>query len=64
MEPRDEHGQPTGKAKLYLVRETKSSKNMDELRPDERRKISCGKKHFGEALGIDYRVVTTAKELP
>ena len=64
MEPRDEHGQPTGKPKLYLVRETKSTKNIDELRPDERRKINCGKKHFGDALGVDYRVVTNARELP
>lgn len=64
MEPRDEHGQNTGKPLLYLVRETKSTVRLDELRPDERRKILCGEKHFKEALGVDYGVVTAANELP
>jgi type III restriction enzyme len=64
MESRDEHGQVTDKSKLYLVRETKSTKNTGKLRPDEERKIECGKRHFGDALGVDYRVVTNAKELP
>lgn len=38
---------------LYLVRETKSTTELDELRPDERRKIHCGESHFQEALGVD-----------
>jgi type III restriction enzyme len=63
MEKRDEYGQPTEKPLLYLVRETKSTPNLDELRPDERRKIRCGERHFTEALGVDYRVVTRATEL-
>jgi type III restriction enzyme len=50
--------------RLYLVRETKGSLDFNDLRPDERRKINCGRKHFGEALSTSYRVVTEAPELP
>jgi type III restriction enzyme len=64
MEERDEFGQPTNKPLLYLVRETKSTHKLDELRPDEQRKIRCGERHFKEALDVDYRVVTNAQELP
>ena len=53
-----------GQDRLYLVRETKGSINLDDLRPDERRKIECGKKHFVDALGVNYDVVTTADKLP
>jgi type III restriction enzyme len=53
-----------GKPILYLVRETKDTLNLDELRPDERRKVKCGEKHFRDALGVDYKVVTSAGELP
>lgn len=63
-EDRDVHGKPTGKPLLYLVRETKSTTQEDKLRPDERRKIECGRKHFRETLGVNYAVVTSAKELP
>jgi len=63
-EERDEHGDPTGKPLLYLVRETKSTTQLDKLRPDERRKINCGKKHFEDALGTSYKVVTSPTELP
>lgn len=62
-EDRDTHGEPTGKF-LYLVRETKSTSQMDKLRPDERRKISCGRRHFEDALGTSYEVVTSSSELP
>ena len=48
---------------LYLVRETKGTRNLDELRPDEKRKILSGKKHFKDALGVNYEVVTTAQDL-
>jgi len=64
MEECDEHGQPTGKPLLYLVRETKSTHHLGELRPDERRKIICGEHHFQDALGVDYKVVVSARELP
>ena len=64
VEPRDAHGEPTGEQMLYLVRETKSTTNLDELRPDEARKIRCGERHFKDALGVDYKVVTSTDELP
>ena len=63
MEPRDEHGQPTGEQLLYLVRETEDTADLDELHPDEARKIRCGERHFKGALGVDYKVVTNAREL-
>lgn len=47
--------------KLYLIRETKSTQNLADLRDKERDKIACGKKHF-EAIGVDYEVVTTLEE--
>lgn len=49
---------------LYLVRETKGTLKLDELRPDERRKIACGRRHFEETLGVSYKVVTSASQLP
>lgn len=49
---------------LYLVRETKGSLDLDKLRPNERRKVECGRRHFQGALGVNYRVVTSAAELP
>jgi hypothetical protein len=30
----------------------------------ERRKIRCGERHFKGALGVDYRPVKSAAELP
>ena len=63
VEPRDEFGKPTGEQMLYLVRETKGTTNLDDLRPDERRKVKCGKRHFEEALGVDYEVVDSAGDL-
>ena len=53
-----------GEDLLYLVRETKGSLNPDDLRTDEKRKIACGRRHFRDALKVDYRVVTSADELP
>lgn len=49
---------------LYLIRETKSTKVPDELRGTENQKIHCGSSHFGGALGVNYRVITSADELP
>ena len=54
LEPHDMHGQPTEEGLLYLVHETKSTIYLDDLRPDEARKIRCGKRHFRETLGVDY----------
>jgi type III restriction enzyme len=63
MENRDAHGVQKGKDLLYLVRETKDEKWPDSARPDERRKVLCGEAHFAHALGVDYRVVSKAKQL-
>ena len=63
VEPRDHHGEPTGEQMLYLVRETKSSTNPNDLRPDEVRKIRCGIRHFKDVLSVDYKVVTKADRL-
>ncbi len=60
---RDAHGEPTGKENLYLVRETKSTTDSEELRLREERKISCGTRHFRDALGVDYKVVTSTEEI-
>jgi type III restriction enzyme len=63
MEPRDEFGKPTGEELIYLVRETKNTLNLDELRLDEARKIKCGEHHFRDALVVDYKVVTNTTEI-
>ena len=49
---------------LYLVRETKSTTVADERRGTENQKIHCGEKHFIDGLSVDFRVVTSADELP
>lgn len=48
--------------KIYLVRETKGSKEELKLRASEWAKIQCGKAHF-DALGVDYDVVVSAAEI-
>ena len=64
-EERDAHGAPTGEPLLYLVRETKGTTDLSKLlHADERRKVICGARHFQGALGVDYKVVTSARELP
>ena len=52
------------KLKLYLVRETKGTTSLADLRPNERRKIKCAQRHFGDALGVNYKVVVNARQLP
>jgi type III restriction enzyme len=47
---------------IYLVRETKGTKNYEQLRNSEADKIKCGRKHF-EALDTNFDVVTSAKEI-
>ena len=61
-EDRDAHGEPTGE-KLYLVCETKSTTDSQELRLREERKISCGTRHFRDALGVNYKVITSAEDV-
>ena len=48
--------------KVYLVRETKGTLNVDALAPDERDRVACGGKHFG-ALGVDFAVATVAADV-
>ena len=47
---------------LYLVRETKGTKDFYKLRNSERDKVYCGEKHF-EALGVPFAVVMSADEV-
>jgi len=47
---------------LYLVRETKGTKDFEKLRNSEAEKIRCGRKHF-EELGVDFDVAVTAREV-
>ncbi len=52
---------------IYLVRETKGTLDLDALRPDEKRKIICGRRHFRDTLELGsrgYRVITDASQLP
>ena len=48
-------------SKVYLVRETKSTKDEGKRRAKENQKIQCGEKHF-KALNVDFAVCTNVKE--
>ena len=48
--------------KVYLVRETKGTRDIEKLAADERDKVKCGKAHF-KALEVDFEVVTCADEV-
>lgn len=50
--------------RLYLIRETKSTTVADELRGMENHKIHCGERHFVGGLQVDYKVITSADDLP
>jgi type III restriction enzyme len=47
---------------LYLVRETKATKDFLKLRNTEADKVRCGKRHF-EAIGVDFDVVVASNEV-
>ncbi|MBE7508510.1 MAG: DEAD/DEAH box helicase family protein [Planctomycetia bacterium] len=47
---------------LYLVRETKGTKDFLKLRTSEADKVRCGQKHF-ETLGVPFNVVVSADEV-
>lgn len=47
---------------VYLVRESKTTSDLDKLRPNEKRKVLCGMKHF-EAIDVDYKISTNGLEL-
>lgn len=49
-------------ATIYLVRETKGTKDFEKLRNSEADKIRCGRKHF-EALDVNFNVVVKAEEI-
>lgn len=48
--------------KVYLVRETKGTRDQLKLRGSEWAKIQCGRAHF-DALGVDFEHVTSADEV-
>jgi type III restriction enzyme len=48
--------------RLYLVRETKNTKDQAKLRSSENQKIKCGSAHFG-VLGVDFAVVSDPAEI-
>ncbi|MEQ1653132.1 MAG: DEAD/DEAH box helicase family protein [Hyphomicrobium sp.] len=50
------------KSTVYLVRETKGTKDFEKLRTMEADKIKCGRRHF-EALDVPFSVVTKASEV-
>ena len=47
---------------LYLVRETKATRDFLQLRTNEADKVRCGQRHF-EALGIPFKVAVSADEV-
>jgi type III restriction enzyme len=47
---------------VYLVRETKGTKDFEKLRSIEADKVRCGRRHF-EALGVPFSVVIKADEI-
>jgi type III restriction enzyme len=50
------------RATVYLVRETKSTKDFRKRRSSENDKVLCGEKHF-QALGVPFDVVVDASEV-
>ena len=47
---------------LYLVRETKGTRDFLKLRTAEADKVNCGKKHF-DAIGVPFAVVVSSDEV-
>jgi type III restriction enzyme len=47
---------------VYLVRETKGTRDFIKLRTTEADKVRCGQRHF-EALGVPFAVTTTADDV-
>jgi type III restriction enzyme len=47
---------------VYLVRETKSTRNFLKLRTTESDKVRCGQAHFG-ALGVSFEVATSVADV-
>lgn len=51
-----------GVDRFYLVRESKSEMNLQDLRPDERRKILFGQRHF-DTLDVDFAWINSADQV-
>lgn len=49
-------------ATIYLIRETKSTRNYEKLRNSEADKIRCGRRHF-ESIGVNFDVVSSSNEV-
>jgi type III restriction enzyme len=47
---------------MYLIRETKSTKDFLKLRTSEADKVRCGKRHF-EAIGVPFAVAVTVDDV-
>ncbi len=47
---------------MYLVRETKGTRDFLKLRTSEADKVRCGQRHF-EAIGVPFAVAVTADEV-
>lgn len=47
---------------LYMVRETKGTRDFLKLRTSEADKVRCGQRHF-DALGVSFAVVIDAKDV-
>ena len=47
---------------IYMVRETKGTRDFLKLRTSEADKVRCGQKHF-ESLGVPFGVVVTADQV-
>ena len=63
VEPRDEFEEPTGEQMLYLVRETKGTTNLDDLRPMNAGKLSVANNTSGKHLVSITRSWDNAHEL-
>ena len=52
-----------GSENIYFIAETKAANFMTNGREAEKIKTECGKLHFIEALGVDYKVVANLHEV-
>ncbi|MEA3307525.1 MAG: DEAD/DEAH box helicase, partial [Elusimicrobiota bacterium] len=50
-------------SRIYFVAETKSTTDLNKLRPQEKLKIKCGKANFKEFPDVTFKPVTKVSEL-
>jgi type III restriction enzyme len=48
-----------GDKKVYFVAETKGTNRLDDLTPDEKNKIKCGRKHFENFKDVEFKAPVT-----